>query len=96
MKNKILKIKEELAKSLDIPRDIALNIPKITIVGDEEITIDNHKGILKFKDDLIEIKSTLGSISIKGTDFEILFISDNTIVLSGKFQSIEYGEKKNE
>ncbi|MDD3223853.1 MAG: sporulation protein YqfC [Clostridium sp.] len=93
MKNKILKIREGLAKSLDIPRDIALNIPKITIVGDEEITIDNHKGILKFKDDLIEIKSNLGIISIRGTDFEILFISDNTIVLSGKFQSIEYGEK---
>lgn len=95
MEDKIFKAKENLAETLDMPRDVILKIPKITIVGNDEITIENHKGIIVFKDDFIKIKSNIGNVSVKGSDFEILFISGNTIVLSGNFKSIDYEGKKN-
>lgn len=93
MENKISKVKKDLAEKLDIPRDIILNIPKIIIVGNDEITIENHQGILQFSDNFIRIKSSLGNIGIQGSDFEILFISGTTIVLSGAFKSVEYEGK---
>lgn len=93
MQNKISKVKKNLAEKLDIPADVVLNIPKITIVGNDEITIENHRGILQFSDNFIRIKSSLGNIGIQGSDFEILFISGTTIVLSGVFKSMEYEEK---
>jgi sporulation protein YqfC len=90
VEDKILKIKENLADKLDIPRDVVLSIPKIIVVGKEEITIENHQGILKFKNDFIRIKCNFGNIVIKGYDFEILFISGKTIILGGKLKSVEY------
>ncbi|UZW12640.1 sporulation protein YqfC [Clostridium pasteurianum] len=93
MQNRISKVKKDLAEKLDIPADVILNIPKITIVGDDEITIENHQGILQFSDNFIRIKSSLGNIGIEGSDFEILFISGTTIVLSGVFKSMEYEGK---
>ena len=50
MEDKINKAKESLADQLDLPRDIMLNIPKISIIGNNEITIENHKGIVFFGD----------------------------------------------
>ncbi|AJA48373.1 sporulation protein YqfC [Clostridium pasteurianum DSM 525 = ATCC 6013] len=93
MQNRISKVKKDLAEKLDIPADVILNIPKITIVGNDEITIENHQGILQFSDNFIRIKSSLGNIGIEGSNFEILFISGTTIVLSGVFKSMEYEGK---
>lgn len=94
MEDKFNKTKENLAKKLDFPRDIMLDIPKITITGDNEIIIENHKGIDLFKDKQVKINSNIGFISIYGENFEILFIGGNTIIINGKFISIVY--EKNE
>lgn len=93
MESKISKAKKDLAEKLNMPKDVVLNIPKIIIVSNDEITIENHQGILQFNDNFIKIKSILGNISIQGSDFEILFISGTTIVLSGIFKSVEYEGK---
>jgi len=67
-----------------------LNIPKIIVTGDNEIEIENHKGIIFFGEEEVKINSNVGIISIKGCRFEILFIGGNTINISGKFKSIAY------
>ncbi|WP_026884887.1 sporulation protein YqfC [Clostridium akagii] len=90
MENKISKVKEKLADKLDIPKDIALSMPRIIVIGNEEITIENHQGILKFCDDFIKVKCCYGNMYINGYNLEILFISGRTVVLGGKFKSIEY------
>lgn len=90
MENKVSRIKVDLAEKLDIPKEAVLDIPRIEVVGKEEITIENHKGIILFKTDIMKIKSSLGNIVLKGAKFEILFISGKTIVLGGKLKSIEY------
>lgn len=90
MGKKFFKIKENIADKLDMPREILLDIPQIIITGNDEITIENHKGIIIFKENYIKIKSGIGIIDIEGSNFEILFISGNTIVLSGMIKFIEY------
>lgn len=79
---------------LPIPREIVLDIPKITIIGYEEITVENHKGIMTFDKEKVTINSKLGLINIFGENFEILFIGSYSLTLSGKFKSIEYEGKE--
>ena len=57
MDNKISRGKEFIAEKLELPKDVVLDLPKIIIVGRNEITIENHKGIISFKDDLIKINT---------------------------------------
>ncbi|GKU23631.1 sporulation protein YqfC [Clostridium folliculivorans] len=90
MESKIDKVKEGLAERLDLPRDIVLNIPKIVITGDNEIIIENHKGIISFDSSEIKINSKVGTITLDGVNLEILFIGGNTITISGKFKSLIY------
>ncbi|MDU5107079.1 MULTISPECIES: sporulation protein YqfC [unclassified Clostridium] len=90
MKERIEKTREILAEKLDLPKDVMLNLPKITIVGDNEITIENHKGIILFERTIIKINTKVKIVNIEGEDFEILYIGDSTITISGKFKSIRY------
>ena len=90
MENKINKTKEELARRLNFPKEIIMDLPRITIIGDNEIDIENHKGIILFEEYEVKINSKVGLIIIKGSRFEILFIGGTTISISGIFKSITY------
>ena len=90
MQGKIEKSREIIAEKFDLPKDIVLNVPKITIIGNEEITIENHKGIILFERNIMKINTKVKPINIEGENFEILYIGDSTITISGKFKSISY------
>lgn len=90
MKNKFYRTKENFAQKLGLPRDVVLDIPKIIITGDNEIVIENHKGIIMFKEDEIKINSNVGVISVQGKSLEILFIGGSTVIIGGKFKDIKY------
>lgn len=90
MESRLNKTKETIAQRLDLPRDVVLNIPKIMITGDNEITIENHKGVVLFEEKEIKINSSVGLITICGDGFEILFMGGSTLTLSGRFRSVVY------
>ncbi|MFU0825387.1 sporulation protein YqfC [Clostridium sp.] len=94
MKKKIYKTKETIAQKLGLPRDVVLDIPQIIVTGNNEITIENHKGIIMFEEEEIKLNSNSGTISIRGKNLEILFIGGSTIVLGGKFKGISYEENE--
>ena len=49
MEGKFKKGKEVLVEKLELPKDVILDIPKIIVMGRNEITIENHKGIQIFE-----------------------------------------------
>ena len=90
MENKLYIAKETIANKLELPRDILLGLPKITILANNEINIENHKGVVIFEEEVVKVNSNVGPISIYGKEFKILFIGGNTITLSGNFKSVVY------
>ena len=90
MKEKIERTREILSEKFDLPKDVIMNLPKITIIGDSEITIENHKGIILFERSIIKINTKAKIINIEGENYEILYIGESTITISGKFKSISY------
>ena len=55
MENKINRGKEVLIEKLDLPKDVLLDVPKIIVIGRNEVTIENHKGIMLFEREKIKI-----------------------------------------
>ena len=90
MEEKFQKGKEKILNKLEFPHDISLDLPKIIVIGNREIIIENHKGIIFFETNMVKINSRIGAIVIKGEEFEILFIAETSITISGNFQGISY------
>ncbi|BAK80992.1 sporulation protein YqfC [Candidatus Arthromitus sp. SFB-rat-Yit] len=85
-------IKDVMVNKLDIPREIVKNSYKVIIDGDEFITIENHKGILKFQSDEIILRVDGGNFIIKGSKFVIVYISGKTIKLMGNIRGVNYDQ----
>ncbi|GKX65578.1 sporulation protein YqfC [Inconstantimicrobium mannanitabidum] len=86
------KIKNGMIEKIELPRDLVKGFPRIEILGDEEITVENHQGIKSFDKNKIEINSSIGKITLVGEGLEILFMGGETITIGGKFKSIAYRE----
>jgi sporulation protein YqfC len=90
VESKLTRTKETIAEKLDLPRDVMLNIPKITITGQNQIVVENHRGVILFEEKEIKINSNVGLITINGNGFEILFMGGSTLTVSGRFKSVTY------
>lgn len=83
-------IKNVMIDKLDIPREIIKNSYRIVVEGNELVTIENHKGILKFDEGQVVIKIDEGTLVMNGVGFTIVYISGNTLKISGMFKGVNY------
>lgn len=89
MKKNIDNIKVNLSDALELPMDLALDIPKITIIGNMEINITNHRGIIEYNSDLIRINTKIGIVKLKGLNMVIKNILSEEITVAGIIESTE-------
>lgn len=59
-------IKNELVNAIDFPKEVLLNLPKVTLIGKNHVTIENHKGIIEYIPERIRVNTTIGVIRILG------------------------------
>ena len=62
----------------------------ITIVGFEEIIIENYQGILDYEEYFIRIKTHTGIINLNGYNFNLENLSNDDIKVTGKIEGIEF------
>ena len=77
---------------LEIPKEISSNEPKITIMGFNQIFIENYKGILEYQEFYIRIKKYLGIININGFNLNLTEMTSDDILITGKIESIDFEE----
>ncbi|WP_350342490.1 sporulation protein YqfC [Proteinivorax tanatarense] len=83
-------VKKGFAEFFDIPKDILLDLPRIILIGSMQIYIENHRGIIEYKQDLIRISINRGELHIKGNDLMLKNMFSEDIFIDGTIESIEY------
>jgi len=83
------RVKTKLSRILEIPREISENTPKLTILGFDEMLIENYKGILEYEDFFIRIKTDIGIININGFNLNLNQITDEDILVKGNIENID-------
>lgn len=89
MKKGIDDFKMSLTDALELPLDVALDLPKIILVGNVKINISNHKGIIEYTNELIRINSKIGMIKITGKTLEIKNVLMEEITVNGFIDKVE-------
>lgn len=82
--------KKFVATHLEIPEDIYLNIPKITIQGRNRMIIENHRGVIQYTLKSIRVNTPLGVIQVNGKNFELQNFGRDDVVVVGDIDSFEY------
>ena len=74
---------------LDLPREVGTNIPKVTMLGFDEVLIENYKGILEYEEFFASISTHIGVININGYNIKLEKMTNDDIKIKGKIESIE-------
>lgn len=84
------KLREKFAEVLELPKELVLNLPKITIVGNKDMMIENYKGVMEFDSAVMSIKAGSCIIKITGEGLMIKEITSEDIILSGEIHGLEF------
>lgn len=81
---------QKLAGLLDIPQDIVLDLPRITMLGNKQLLIENHKGIIEYTPSLVRIKLSQGELIVRGADLTLGNLQVEQILVEGTVRDIQY------
>ncbi|HZH62934.1 MAG TPA: sporulation protein YqfC [Metabacillus sp.] len=79
-----------ITNTIELPPDVMMDLPRITMVGQLHIYIENHRGLLKFTDTELRLLLKQGQLLIKGEAFVIKTILPEEILLEGKIVQVLY------
>ena len=79
-----------MADAANLPEDVVLGVPILTLTGHYEVNIENYRGILEYTEQLIRINVRSGQIRITGKSLEINYYTTTDMKITGKVEKIEY------
>ena len=83
-------MREKFTEVLELPKELILDLPKLTIVGNRDMMIENYKGVIEYGSARIRVNTGLGAIKITGEGLLIKEITSEDIIISGKIQALEF------
>ena len=82
--------KYRMADAANMPTDVVLGVPILTLTGRYEVNIENYRGILEYTEQLIRVNVRSGQIRITGKSLEIDYYTTTDMKITGNVEKIEY------
>jgi sporulation protein YqfC len=84
------RLEKAITDYLELPADAVLDLPRLTLVGNSRLVVENHRGISEYQPDLVRLKLSTGELEIKGTGMLLREIKPDAIALEGTIQSLTF------
>lgn len=84
------RLREMAADAVRLPKDVVMDLPKVSICGDKEIFIENHKGLVEYGTERLSVKMNDGVMNIIGSSLRIIVLETDRMVVNGEFERVEY------
>lgn len=75
---------------LEIPKEISSEKPKLTLMGFEELLVENYKAILEYQDFYVRLSTHIGIININGFELNLNEMTNDDILITGKIESVDF------
>ena len=83
-----MKIYKKISDILDMPKEVTLNYPKITVLGEESVVVENHKGLIELSQTAIRLNTSMYLLKITGENLDIKSITGDDVEIIGKITGI--------
>ena len=87
-KNRRPGLLEKTARWMDIPADVLTGLPRMELIGDGELRMENHKGILAYGSEEIHVSGGAFVVKITGEDLELRAMTGLELLVTGKIRQI--------
>lgn len=92
-KNKILQAaKEQMTDTLKLPRELVMGDSVITMRGQNEVFVENYRGILECSETSIWVSTKHFRLCIEGVDLSVAYYTNDEMKVTGKIEHISFME----
>lgn len=80
---------EKTAKIFDLPVDALAGLPRVELVGDGEVRMENHRGILAYGEEEIHVSGGGFVVKIVGQELKLRAMTGVELLVTGHITAIE-------
>ena len=80
---------EKTAQVFDLPADVLAGLPRVELVGDREVRMENHRGILAYGEQEIHISGGAFVIKVVGEELKLRSMTGLELLITGRIASIQ-------
>ena len=80
----------EAAERFDLPADLLSGLPHVEVAGDRQFYMENHRGILSYSNEEIDITADGMVVRVFGKGLELVSMSGEALRIRGVIERVEW------
>lgn len=82
-------ILERTAEVLDLPGDVVAGLPRVELLGDRRLRMENHKGILAYGSEEIHVSGGKLIVKVRGAHLELKAMNALELLITGDITGVD-------
>ena len=79
---------ERTARAFDLPKGVVTGLPRIVLVGREELRMERQRGVLFCREDEIGISGGKLMVRVRGRGLELKAMSADALLITGEIEAV--------
>lgn len=81
-----------VAELFDLPADVVAGLPHLEMIGNRQLYLEHHTGILSYSDCRIDANTAAGVLRICGENLYLIAMTAEELRIGGVIQNVEWAE----
>ncbi|WP_409967867.1 YabP/YqfC family sporulation protein [Bengtsoniella intestinalis] len=77
-----------VAELFDLPADLVAGLPRLEMIGQHELFVAPHGGLLSYTDTQIDINTAHGVVQVNGEGLTLLVMTGQEVRIGGQIASV--------
>ena len=90
MKKKGEGFKDILVDFFELPKDLILDLPRLVLIGNYQLILENHRGIIEYGEQKLRIAVSNGEVIVRGKNLQIRSLLNEELSVEGAIEAVEY------
>ena len=79
-----------VAELFDLPADVVAGLPRLELVGNRELYLEGHTGLLRYSDTGIDANTGFGVLRVSGQRLTLLAMTGEELRIGGLIDRVEW------
>ncbi|NMM51514.1 sporulation protein YqfC [Paenibacillus aquistagni] len=83
------KVRQWTAQLFDLPQEMMLEVPRLSMIGNRQLFIENHRGVIHFSSELMRLALSAGELEVRGQNLVIKGIWTEEVFIEGDILEVK-------
>ncbi|MFR0770560.1 MAG: sporulation protein YqfD [Dysosmobacter sp.] len=79
-----------MAELFDLPVDVVAGLPRLELIGNRQLYLERHTGLLAYSDTQIDANTGFGVLRIRGERLTLVAMTGEELRIGGKIDGVEW------